>query len=202
MLTAHIENNEIVITGKVKENDNYPGYCCKGYDWTVSVIFYYTPEKPEDSSIWGQCHNRDCHNEEGVSNHLWVDFAEKLAVLSRINLSLKNMTDGDKGYVRPGALFKDEKGQYYIDGNFTLNRTRKVNYKIKIRKDNGWYTVLILGACTVYTKRVTDTSLIVTKICWTKEGSEFYEEINARDEVEKITITPNIVIVNSVKQND
>ncbi len=52
MIKARTENNEVISSGKVLENDIYSGFCCEGFDWEVVL--------PPPLEIFGVCQNQDC----------------------------------------------------------------------------------------------------------------------------------------------
>jgi hypothetical protein len=72
-----------------KVDDNYPGFCCAGFDYTIRLIFLAPPDDPIDyTSIYGRCENQECpvHHLEpieedmyrGVSHYLLDDFEDAL----------------------------------------------------------------------------------------------------------------------------
>jgi hypothetical protein len=69
------------VTPKVGEN--YPGFCCEGFDYLICLIF---PNQPDNyTSIWGRCQNPDCLERQseddpyrGVSQNLLDDFEDAL----------------------------------------------------------------------------------------------------------------------------
>jgi len=78
MLTAKIENNEIITAGEIADGDEYTGICCKGHPFEVCVL--------TGSSVWGVCRNPDCPKSDGPDDYYrgvsyleMDDFAEKLA---------------------------------------------------------------------------------------------------------------------------
>ncbi len=52
MLKAHIENNEVISSGKVCEDDIYIGFCCKKFEWKVIMA--------DTLLVWGECRNQNC----------------------------------------------------------------------------------------------------------------------------------------------
>lgn len=76
MIQVSEADNELVITGEVKQDDIYSGICCPGFDWEVVVVI---------SDIWGVCFNPDCDLAENeppygrVSSICLDDLAVKLA---------------------------------------------------------------------------------------------------------------------------
>lgn len=70
---------------QIEVGDIYPGLCCAGYNWEVSLIF--PGSIPAYNSIWGTCSNPACTGKDGtgtehyqgVSNWLQEDFEERLA---------------------------------------------------------------------------------------------------------------------------
>ena len=83
MITATIENNELITTGLPIVDENYPGFCCAGFDYIIVIV---NPEYPLES-VWGCCQNPDCPagvddgNDlyRGASMNLIENFAVKLA---------------------------------------------------------------------------------------------------------------------------
>ena len=89
MLSATFNGDEILSTGEVAVGDVYPGFCCDGHGWEVSVTF----TQLDDVIIWGVCLNPECPKFQpelgpvddpyhGVSNTLQCDLAEWLAETS------------------------------------------------------------------------------------------------------------------------
>lgn len=72
-----------------KVDDNYPGFCCEGFDFVIRWVNVIDPKDPVGyTSIWGRCDNESCpvHYVEppeddiyrGVSQYLLDDFEETL----------------------------------------------------------------------------------------------------------------------------
>jgi hypothetical protein len=42
-------------------DQNYPGFCCQGFDYEICLIFPNRPPEPVGyTEIWGVCRNPDC----------------------------------------------------------------------------------------------------------------------------------------------
>lgn len=88
MLTAKINDGEIIEAGQVKNGDVYPDRCCQGYGWEVRMIFRDNLH-PHFTEYWGWCLNEHCPNFDeqigpsdpyrGLSHICHEDFAEWLA---------------------------------------------------------------------------------------------------------------------------
>lgn len=79
MITARIENNELIYEGAPVVGEKYPDYCCRGFDFEIIYIC------PWVSSMLGHCPNPDCPRIEtqgdsgSVKFMLIEDFALELA---------------------------------------------------------------------------------------------------------------------------
>lgn len=73
-----------------KVDDNYPGFCCAGWDYLICDVVVIDPKNPEEwTSIWGSCQNPDCPQYQenigpendpfrGVSQNYLDDFEDAL----------------------------------------------------------------------------------------------------------------------------
>lgn len=55
-------------------DQNYPGFCCEGFDYEITYVVVIDPKDPEEwTSIWGFCQNPDCpvHYVEPIEDDMY-----------------------------------------------------------------------------------------------------------------------------------
>ena len=77
-----ITDEAIITAGEIAVGDNYPGFCCEGFDWEVALVF--PDSDPHDVATWGICQNPKCPCDDGVQNLYYDDFVEALAEMPEV----------------------------------------------------------------------------------------------------------------------
>lgn len=75
MITATIENNELIVNGEPIVDEVYPGWCCAGFD----LIVVAADTDPRIESMTVACQNPNCPNGDpeyiGINGWLIENFA-------------------------------------------------------------------------------------------------------------------------------